>query len=481
MNSILKSSTIILLILCSSLAFATDYYPNGNGNFEDATSWNGGTTIPSSSDDITFSWSSVSPTSNNIALNTSHTIYDFDFSNCSTMSITLSSGDGNAHILTVNNLKIETDFTLIIENNITLIVNGKTTTNGGVIEVKDGGSIQFKDDVSMGGSGATLNVASTASVDVSGTLTFSGGVNILNISGYVSMDDMVASGGTQELNILSGGVVLVRNDSSFSGSASFDITNDGTFTVGGNMSVTGGASGVIDGSLDVTGTLTNKVALSGDGTVTAGSYAGNGTLFGSKMSTLTGGVTYEDNGSNAAVPAGTLPISLLVFDANITQNGVEVIWQTATEINNHFYTIERSIDGANFEIVGTIDGAGNSQFELTYSFVDANPLLGTTYYRLKQTDYNGAFEYFDPVAVTYYNESEFQVYPNPATNQITIDFGGLSAESTIQLYSLTGQMVKSFSVWQAVQTLDVSDLASGNYILTVLNGNQPLVKRIVIQ
>jgi hypothetical protein len=74
-------------------------------------------------------------------------------------------------------------------------------------------------------------------------------------------------------------------------------------------------------------------------------------------------------------------------------------WATGSEINNDFFTIERSLDVEHAEIIGYLDGAGNSTQTLWYSFVDQNPLPGISYYRLKQTDFDGKFEYFDWVAV----------------------------------------------------------------------------------
>lgn len=399
------------------------------------------------------------------------------------MAVTLTSGDGNDYTLTVNNLSIETDFTLTIENHITLIVNGTTLTNGGVIDVKDSASILFNNNVTMSGAGATLNLAPIATIDIVGTFTFTGGVNILNIGGLLTMDDLIASGGQQQLNILPSGEVVVRNNSSFSESATFDINNNGAFTVGGNMTVSGGANGTIDGNLNVSGTLLlqNNVALTGTGNVTASIYDGTGTIFGSDITTLSDGTTYTNSGSNTAVPVSTLPISLISFNGFATENNVQLTWTTATEENNNYFTLERSTDGTQFEIIGTINGAGNSTNQLDYSFTDDNPLIGTTYYRLKQTDFDGQFEYFNVVSVNYYYNADFQVYPNPARNEITVDFGGSTASSTIQILNLTGQVVKTISTFQAQQNIDISDLVPGNYLLTITNGTHPLVKHLVIE
>jgi hypothetical protein len=89
----------------------------------------------------------------------------------------------------------------------------------------------------------------------------------------------------------------------------------------------------------------------------------------------------------------------MFFTAEAANEVINLNWATAAEINNDFFTIERSIDGSNWEIVDFLTGAGNANYMIEYSFTDANPYQGVSYYRLKQTDFDGKFEYFAPVAV----------------------------------------------------------------------------------
>ena len=84
-----------------------------------------------------------------------------------------------------------------------------------------------------------------------------------------------------------------------------------------------------------------------------------------------------------------LPIDLLSFDSEWTDGVVNLDWVTSTELRNDFFTVERSLDLIFFETVVTVPGAGNSNVELSYSSIDETPYSGTSYYRLKQTDYNG--------------------------------------------------------------------------------------------
>ena len=89
--------------------------------------------------------------------------------------------------------------------------------------------------------------------------------------------------------------------------------------------------------------------------------------------------------------------------------------QTQTEINNDFFTVERSENGINFESIQITEGAGNSNNPLSYHFTDKHPLEGKSYYRLKQTDFDGNFTYSQTRTVTFNREGKFSVYPNPAS------------------------------------------------------------------
>ncbi len=95
-----------------------------------------------------------------------------------------------------------------------------------------------------------------------------------------------------------------------------------------------------------------------------------------------------------------LPIELLHFTASSNDSEVLLSWATASEINNDFFTLERSADMRSVEIIGHVQGAGNSNQTLTYQFTDPHPLTGINYYRLKQTDFDGSYEYSDWTAVS---------------------------------------------------------------------------------
>ncbi|MEL6556971.1 MAG: T9SS type A sorting domain-containing protein [Bacteroidota bacterium] len=173
-----------------------------------------------------------------------------------------------------------------------------------------------------------------------------------------------------------------------------------------------------------------------------------------------------------SVDAGTtLPIELVDFTARpITNEYVQLNWQTASETNNSFFTIERSRNGENWQEVNKIDGAGNSSSILSYSDIDHTPFDGVSYYRLKQTDYDGQFEYshIRSVNISQVANSQIKVYPNPAKNQIIV-IGSFDELSGFALYNSTGQnvtsLVNQLLTNETQLVIDISKLNVGMYYI----------------
>jgi len=180
-----------------------------------------------------------------------------------------------------------------------------------------------------------------------------------------------------------------------------------------------------------------------------------------------------NNGIGATISApNTLPVDLTSFTAAIKNSKNTLTWTTASESNNSGFDVESSTDGSGFNKIGfvaTKAESGNSNAVLTYSFEDAKAAKGTTYYRLKQVDFNGDFKYSD---VKFINNSlnnvvEFSVYPNPVTNVIRVstpvqDLSGYQ----VDLYNTNGTKVKSLNLVDG-NSIDVSDLSSAIYMLKV--------------
>jgi hypothetical protein len=170
-----------------------------------------------------------------------------------------------------------------------------------------------------------------------------------------------------------------------------------------------------------------------------------------------------------------LPIELLNFTAEPVENEVQLAWTTASETNNSFFTVERSTDGIHFEDVVKQEGAGNSNGIRNYDALDANPYLGVSYYRLKQTDFNGDFTYSDMVPVNFLGENRIALNSisanrdnrtlnirctNPANAEIKIEI--FDSNGRLLIRSIEGKADKN---WNG--TIGLSQLSGGSYIARV--------------
>ncbi len=175
-----------------------------------------------------------------------------------------------------------------------------------------------------------------------------------------------------------------------------------------------------------------------------------------------------------------LPIELVFFDAYPSDKEVKLDWTTATELNNDFFTIERSSDAVHFERIGFVNGNRNSAVEISYSFIDDAPLIGTSYYRLRQTDFDGQFEIYPMVPVTMEEPIDLLVYPNPALEKVTIEAVG-KGEKLIRLLNFSGVEIISKRTSDQTVEFNIADLVAGLYVVEVSNGSTVQFKKLIIQ
>lgn len=172
-----------------------------------------------------------------------------------------------------------------------------------------------------------------------------------------------------------------------------------------------------------------------------------------------------------------LPIELITFTG--WNNGLsnELHWTTATEINSDYFEIQRSLNGIDFTAIGTSDAAGNSLIPLNYIFYDDAPYAGINYYRLKMVDIDGAYDYSNIIAIRLANTNgDISIYPNPATDNISIEFNALSTGTlTCNLLDVTGRKVMQFTeqVNEGINIFNysIAHLPTSTYLLQFTNPN----------
>lgn len=191
--------------------------------------------------------------------------------------------------------------------------------------------------------------------------------------------------------------------------------------------------------------------------------------------------------------ASPLPVTFLNFEARTEGENVNLFWSTATELNNDYFTIERSENSLHFKSLGKIKGAGNSSTALHYGFHDISPGSGEReeeifYYRIRQTDFDGKYSFSNTIAVRVTNKnSPFYVYPNPSNGKelfFRTNFPD-SKQWQVAVFEISGKEVFSKTVNCEnirLQALNFEkQLVKGSYLLTVKSGNDIYRQKLIIQ
>lgn len=222
-----------------------------------------------------------------------------------------------------------------------------------------------------------------------------------------------------------------------------------------------------------------EISLDAGGCITVGSFG---------VEDVAGGI----DGPGTVIPgdcSSLLPVEMVSFVSKIVDKNIRLTWETASEINNLGFEVQRSRDGSNFQKVGFVEGVGNSTRNEEYSFIDKNTKSNVEYYyRLKQMDFDGNSEFTDIIKEMVTDASKIAVgdfAPNPASNQVSLDIvSGTGSNSSIVLFNNAGSIVLESSN-QLIQgsnriDLDVSNLPGGSYFAKVMVGDEVSYKKIMV-
>ncbi len=232
-----------------------------------------------------------------------------------------------------------------------------------------------------------------------------------------------------------------------------------------------------------------RLMIDTDGVFSAGANYYTGTLSGSTFTVS--GVDLDDDNyftiGTANAASTPLPIELTEFDITYESPVVVTTWKTASELNNEFFTVERAGTDLIFDEIGTKPGAGTSKIPHSYSMIDSNPYEGVSYYRIKQTDFDGTSTYSDTKYI-YIEETEkkFAVFPNPNDGKELRFTWGRSKFNLdhVQIINHLGESVE----YSDVKVNDLKEyslplrqrLAPGIYIVKIhYNGKEEFIKLMV--
>ncbi len=210
---------------------------------------------------------------------------------------------------------------------------------------------------------------------------------------------------------------------------------------------------------------------------------------GSKEYTLT---VYDANGCSSVATANVvvslcnvpLPVEFLYFKAEKDGDDALLTWATATETNSSHFIVERSNNGAVWENIGNVDAAGESLETILYSFTDQDPVVGFNYYRLKQVDLDGSYDYstIDLVIFGAEDVEDVLLYPNPARSTTYLQWPNDYSFNDLQIIDMQGRVVdvESLHTGQKEYILNLTNMSSGMYVIRLVGEKGKIVNKKLI-
>lgn len=275
---------------------------------------------------------------------------------------------------------------------------------------------------------------------------------------------------------------------------------------GGDLTVCQGVASIpISGSITYAGsgsTISNvEWVTSGDGTFSPNNTSSDAFYYPGPQDKVTNGMvdlTFQATG-DCSTPEATVrytfssdvgtctsfPVELLGFEVELIGKDGFLSWNTASEINNDYFQVERSMDGQDFEAIGNLKGAGTTLEANSYQFTDAQVALiayPTVYYRLKQVDFDGQFTYSKTLELNTGLENLFTVFPNPASETVNVRYELLKENILMVITNSLGQVMTNRQVKESsgLMHINVSSWPAGIYYMQSLQGEESHVYKFVV-
>jgi hypothetical protein len=310
------------------------------------------------------------------------------------------------------------------------VAPGTTNLNGDDITVSANHTVQRTGNISTQNN-VTLTIQANAVLTINGNLVVQNNFTLNNTGTLIITGSLETQNGAT-MTINGGGFVQVSGNVSLGNNA--DITVNGNFSVGGSLTM--GSNSTFDG--------TGRVGISGSG------------------------CNYW-SGSGSCAPV-ILPVELISFTAIDNGDGtVKITWETSSEKNNDYFSIQESSDGINYTEVTTVPGNGTSKVKSKYEYIHTTPSDGRQYYRLEQTDFDKTKETFSPVMVEVYSkEPTLEAFPNPIKgSKLTVNLPR-AEEGTIFIVDHKSNTIYTQKIDGKSKKIEIilnNELAPGQYYL----------------
>ena len=412
---------------------------------------------------------------NGMNINSGGSVYCYSSSGTFASGITISNG------------------TLRVCGNLTLasLTWSNSFSNTANIIVESGGTLTITGNVS--------NIPDKASIRVYGNLVLNGGMTLSGVSAGLVIENSgkVTIASSQTLNLSASNVLINRGQLYVNGTLSINTTSNmcveesfiqvNTLDVTVMNGVTWSGAASTYSVFNVTNTMTNTaggftnnsaVKLCNDGCTTGCGTVGNGNTW-----TNPGSAT-----KSTSACARTVPVVWGKIKADKKEGVVSFSWTTIQENNNDYFIIEESNDGENFVEKAKIKGGGNADIPLFYSTTFYSNIEGVNYFRIKQVDFNGNFEYSNVFSVSDYHSKSFLIYPNPVDktlNQLFLENHG-EEEIHISVYTSLGQIVSSGDIRVAKNEIidifsNLHNLVPGIYEVKLSTSSEVHVEKIEVR
>jgi cephalosporin-C deacetylase len=202
-------------------------------------------------------------------------------------------------------------------------------------------------------------------------------------------------------------------------------------------------------------------------------------LIAEDMSGLANESKYSTLSDDIVVNVGTIPIELVDFKGQLIPTGTILTWSTASEFNNKYFELERSIDGQTWKLTARLDGKGTTNALSNYTYTDGN-VFSVIYYRLKQIDGNGKFKYSKTISLTRNRDASVDIFPNPVGREFTVKINETVRKAVVQLFDMSGKLWFTESFNSNQKTYNVSYLPRGKYFMHVnYNDGGVIIKSFV--
>jgi hypothetical protein len=406
-----------------------------------------------------------------------------NFSNTGTFTSTNSSStvqlDGSS-LQTVSGL---TAYNITVDNNSNISLTGNmTVVAGGTLTISDGNINTSTNKVILGtGSSITGESSSqyvigeleaTESVVTSSTYTFGGSGVSVAVSGGST------NAGTVTMNRFTGTNTAGNSNSGLARYVTFDATasNYTSATVTMNYYDSELSGDITDESqMQAFRTASSSNETDGTASWSGVSESVNAT---SNLITISGlePAQFDEFSFSGGGHEQVLPIVLANFEVSIENDLINLNWTTAIEENNNGFELQRSYDGITFEPAGWVDGNGNSLSPIDYSFIDREANIGkskTIYYRIKQVDFDGVFNYTPTRSINLDGTSTITWFPNPAQENIVVN---TNETAIIEVYDMAGKTVLTTNTLES-NSIDVSRIEMGTYLMIIKNMNGEVISQ----